>query len=330
MTDDTVTPVDIDDNLDDFEDQFYQRTPKAKEPEEKVEEEIDEAEEEVPEDDPLATEDEKEAEEDAEDDPEEDPEPEPKPKPKNKTQERIEKLVAKTREQERREAELIRRIEELEAPREVKPAKDARELLPADAPNPDALDADGEPIYALGEFDPKFIRDLTKFTIAEETKVAREAEKAAREQEQLQATQKELADEWTAKLDKYEEIVPEIRDNIRELEDTFADIEGSYGEYLALTIMGMDAGPEIMNYLAQNIGEAQKIVASGPAAATLALGRLDARLAKAPEESKRDKKRVSTAQEPPVDRTRGRGAKFATSGDTDDLDAFEKEFFKKR
>jgi hypothetical protein len=49
----------------------------------------------------------------------------------------------------------------------------------------------------------------------------------------------------------------------------FSGIEPSYGEYLAATIMGADNGPEVMYYLSQNIGEAQKIVASGPAAATL-------------------------------------------------------------
>jgi hypothetical protein len=81
-------------------------------------------------------------------------------------------LTAKAREAERREAELIRRLEQIEArkPEEnTKPEpKPLREQLPAEAPNPDALDEDGEPIYPLGEFDPKYIRDLTKFTIAEE------------------------------------------------------------------------------------------------------------------------------------------------------------------
>jgi hypothetical protein len=49
-------------------------------------------------------------------------------------------------------------------------------------------------------------------------------------------------------------------------------------------------GPEVMRYLSQNIGEAQKIVASGPAAATIAIGRLDARLDRTTREEKRNKR----------------------------------------
>jgi hypothetical protein len=48
-------------------------------------------------------------------------------------------------------------------------------------------------------------------------------------------------------------------------------------------MMGLDNGPDVMHYLSQNIGEAQKIVASGPAAATIAIGRLDARLSVPPQ-----------------------------------------------
>lgn len=328
MTDDTVTPVDISDNLDEFEADFYSKTP-AKD-DTVVTNQIEE--EEAPEDDPLApSEDEAEADEpeaETESDEDEDEEPEDKPKPRNKTQERIEKLVAKTREQERREAELIRRIEQLEASGEKAP-KPVREMLPVEAPNPDAKGDDGEPVYPLGEFDPAFIRDITKFTVEQEVKAVREAEAQAQHQKAFAAAQQELANNWMEKLDAYEEVEPEIRENIRDLTDTFQSIDQGYGEYLASTIMLMDEGPAIMNYLANNIGEAQKIVASGPAAATLALGRLDAMLAGPKQESKRNIQKVSSAQEPPVTRTRGSGGKFTTPPDTDDLDAFEKIFYAK-
>jgi hypothetical protein len=92
--------------------------------------------------------------------------------------------------------------------------------------------------------------------------------------------------------------------------------------------MSCDNGPEIMYYLSQNIGEAQKIVASGPAAATLAIGRLEAQLSKPKQEELKRNKRVSETPPPPEQRTRGVNGRFATRPDTRDLAAFRKEFFK--
>jgi hypothetical protein len=131
-------------------------------------------------------------------------------------------------------------------------------------------------------------------------------------------------------LDKAEAEEPDIRENIRTLTEVFADIEPNYGEYLASTIMFSDYGPQIMNYLSQNIGEAQRIVASGPAAATLALGRLESKfIASTQQEEKRNTRQVSNAAPPPTERARGRGGQFTVAPDTDNLDAFEKEFYKK-
>jgi hypothetical protein len=88
-----------------------------------------------------------------------------------------------------------------------------------------------------------------------------------------------------------------------------------------------------MEYLSQNIGEAQKIVASGPAAATLAIGRLEAKLqsplVRANEEEKRNKKISGSAPPPP----QGRCAvvlkeEQAVRPDTTDLAAFKREFLK--
>jgi hypothetical protein len=69
-----------------------------------------------------------------------------------------------------------------------------------------------------------------------------------------------------------------------------------------------------------------------PAAATLAIGRLDAKFNKPPvQRKKRNTKKVSEAPKPPESsRSRGSGGKFAVAGDTDDLDAFEKEFYKRK
>jgi chemotaxis protein histidine kinase CheA len=333
LTDDTVNPVDISNDLEAFENDFFGKTT----PEPVVDEPTEEAEAEVEaeiEDDTLATvEDDEptepeaeEPEEETEDEPEEEVEPEPK-KGKKTAKERIEELVAKNREAERREAELIRRLEALEAQKEVKAEKPLREALSDNAPHPDAVDDDGEPIYPLGEFDPTYIRDLTKFTIAEETKLI-EAEKAKKaEAARIEAEQKELSDAWGDKVAKAEEEYPDIRSAITDLADVFVDIEPGYGEYLATTIMSSDYGPELMYYLSQNIGEAQKIVASGPAAATLALGRLEARFEKPKTQEQKRNKVPSKAPAPPKN-TRGNQGKFDASPDTDDLEAFEKVFFK--
>ena len=331
-TDDNVDNNNI--NTDDqssFEQLFFNGEPVVEdEPanEEVVEEEVEDQLGEEGEDlDPSATDDED------DDEPEEEEKPRSK-KNRNSAQERINKLTADKREAERREAALIRRLEELEAAvkketKEQAPLK--KDDLPDGAPNFDAVDEKGEPIYPLGEFDPKFIRDLTKFTIEQETKALREQEARQAQERQLEQARAQLQTEWIEKLEKYEEEVPDVRENIAELTEAFSDLEPMYGEYLASVIMASEAGPQIMHYLSDNIGEAQKIVASGPAAATLALGRLEARLIKSSneKETKRNNKRVSDAPSPPENLTRGSNGQFAVRPDTDDLRAFEREFFKK-
>lgn len=342
MNTEDTNNVDIDDtNLEDFETKFYGSSP-AKESVDEVREDKEEAEEEVVEneDDSLAPdEDEDEAEEeeaDEDEDSEEEEEVEEVPTPKqkrNKTQERIEKLVAEARQAERDRDALRAEFEKFRAEHEVKTKEEApniREQLLPDAPSPDAVDDKGEPLYELGEFDPKFIRDLTKFTIEQETKAAKaEAAKEA-EQARLTAQQDEIKNKWADNVTKAEAELPELREKLKTMGDTFGSIEPDYGEYLATTIMNSDVGPQIMYYLSQNIDEARKIVASGPVAATLALGRLEAKLTPpSEEEKKRNSKQVSKAAAPPEERTRGSGGKFTVAMDTDDLDAFERVFLKK-
>lgn len=334
--------VDITDDLNEFEKDFYGKTspsPTAEADEPVEEENEDQIADDLGEDDnPPATEDEDDDEASENDEPEgedeEDEEPAPKAKKKRASvQERINELTADKHEERRMrlaaEAELAR-LRELANENKVqdKP-KDVREMLPAGAPSPDAKDADGNPIYDLGEFDPQYIADLTRFTIQQETKAAREAEAQERQAAALREAQQQLADAWVERLDTYEAEVPEIREDIKELTDTFQSIEPMYGEYLATTIMSSEVGPQIMHYLSQNIGEAQKIVASGPAAATLALGRLEAKLTAATQREEKRNKKVTAAKEPPKDHSRGAQGRFSVPPDTDDLDAFEREFYKK-
>jgi hypothetical protein len=326
--------VDMDD-LDAFETEFFQQEPAE---EKKVTEEVVEESNEN-EDDHLAPDDEDEAEaeeaEGEEEDEESDPEPEPKPKPKSKAQQRIEKLLERERLANERAEALEKRLSALEASNKPEATQEEqapalRDQLPADAPNPDALDKDGNPVYALGEFDPKFIRDITKYTITQEMNAKQEREQQEARERMVAEQRQVIQDKWLEKLEAAEEETPDIRESISDLVDTFQNVEPAYGEYLASVLMSSDAGPQIMYYLSQNIGEAQKIVASGPAAATLAIGRLEARLAPTEaKEEKRNTKRVSDAPPPPENRSRGSGGKFAVSPDTDDLDAFEREFFKR-
>jgi uncharacterized phage infection (PIP) family protein YhgE len=331
LTDDTVTSVDNGDNLEAFEAEFY-GTAKAVVEEAPQEEEVaDLGEDENP---PATDEDAEEAEAadaEPESDEDEDEVEEPQPK-KNKVsaRERIEQLNKQVREAERREADYLRRMEQLEAAIKEKASEEQvplREQLPAKAPNPDAKDENGDAIYPLGEFDGQYIADLAEYTINEKMKAVEERRQQEERQREFQQAQEALKNEWIDKLEKYEEEVPEVRENIRELTDTFSSLDPGYGEFLATSLMGSEYGPQIMNYLSQNIGEAQKIVNSGPAGALFAFGRLEAMFTKPAKSEERKEKKMSKAPAPPEDRNRGTGGKFAVRPDTDNLDAFEKAFF---
>lgn len=316
------------DDLEAFENEFYGKE-QPKETAE-VEEEANEEELET-EDNPLATDDDNE-----EDDDEEDEVDEPKPAKKSKksAKERIDELTAARRESEREAAALRRELEELRRERnEVKEREEPKAAKPEAVangfPQPDAVSEEGEPLYPLGEFDPAYIRDLTKYTIEQETKAAREQEAREAQEREIQEELERVQAHWAERVAEVEKELPDLREHISELTDTFQDIEPAYGEFLATTIMSSEYGPQIMYYLSQNIGEAQKIVASGPAAATLALGRLEAKFEFKAEETKRNKK-VSNAPEPPALRVKGTDGRFTVRPDTDDLDAFEREFYKQK
>ena len=270
---------------------------------------------------------------------EDEPEEEPKDKgrkPKSRYQTRIDELTRTAREAERREAALLARLEALETKNQSVQEDSSQEsiadTLPPGAPKPDDVDAKGVAKYPLGEFDPNFIRDMTKFSVKMEIQAAEEARAAAEAERQKSAQVEAIRTEWNQKLDAAEEEIPEIREHIADLVNVFQTVEPSYGEYLATLVMTSENGPAIMEYLSQNIGEAQKIVASGPTAATLAIGRLEAKLENLSKprpsgEEKRNKK-PSGAPPPPAATTRGsKGGKVNTRPDTEDLAAFKRDFF---
>jgi hypothetical protein len=276
------------------------------------------------EDDTLATNEAEDTSEAQTDDNEVDDTPVEKPK-KQTAQERISELTRARREAERRAEELQRKLEELQTPKSA-PATEPEPTV-AGAPAPDDVNEDGTDKYALGEFDPAFIADLTRYNINKMY-----AEKEAEQQQKLaEKAQKQEAEqavvEWEGRLQEAEKgDIPDIRDKTVTIVEEFSDLDTGYGDYLASVLMSMDKGTQVISYLADNLEEARAIVALGPQKATIALGRIEARFI-TPEQGKTVKPKVTTAPEPPKQFNRGAGGKFTVPDDTDDLDAFEAKFF---
>lgn len=324
---DTNTPVaEVTDDLDAFSEQFFgqgivtsDEVPLTPEPEVKPDELEDTPDpvEDAPTPEPDASEPEDEAEPEAD-----------KPKGKQSAQDRIRELTAARKEAERREESLRAEFEKLKALVEGKTENKA-EPAPApsnDGPTPDDLNEDGSEKYPLGEYDPRYIRDLTKHTIKVEREAAdREAEEA-RKANTAKDEQDALTAEWTEKLVEAQKTYPDLQERVQVLDDTFAGVDPAYGEFLASTVMGMDYGPDVLYYLANNLDEATKIVNSGPTRAVIALGRLEARFEKTEEVTKT---KLSAAPTPPPT-NRGSAPAVGVSPDTDDLDAFSKLYFAKK
>jgi hypothetical protein len=331
-TDDNSNPVDMDD-FEAFQNDFYGR--KAVEPEPK--EEVEESEDHEIEDNPLAPEDEVEDSEEEQEDEEtevsEEPKPEAKEKKKSSLQIRIDELVADRRIAQEQLLLLQREFADFKARAEASPKQEPPSLseqLPPEAPKPTDVDKEGNALYPLGEFDPKFVEALSKFS------AKREFENLRKEQEQKAAAEAEararaeLRNQWSQKVEQAKEELPDFNEKVGNLVHAFEGVDPAYGDFLASTIMNCDNGPAIMYYLSQNIGEAQKIVASGAHAATFAIARISAQLEKPVVKEEQATPKLSEAPEPPVIRTRGAGGKFEVSDDTDDLAAFQRKFYNKK
>lgn len=327
-SDTQIENVDVDtDNLDDFSDTFFGKA-KVAEPEVEDVEEVSET--------PSATEEVEEStvdEADGDDAPADDEDEDEKPsqaKGRKSARERIDELTAKARQAERRADAAERELAaaKVQTPANEKEVRQAPEALDTGAPTPDDVLENGDLAYPLGEFDPKYIRDLTRFTIRQENEVARKEDEQARQNEALEQEERVLVQEWTVKLNDAAERLPDFREKVAELEDTFSDLDPNYGKYLATTIMSLEFGPEVLDYLADHPDEAQTIVAAGPTRATIALGRIEARFASGDEVEKG--KVVTTQAPPPPPKNKGSHGKVSVAADTDDLDAFEKQFFSKK
>lgn len=329
MADDPIINADTDD-LTAFETEFFKPTNHQKKEVLDQTDEPDEPEEAPDDADPVedANEDATEGGEDTDeqdDGSEEEVDPEPKKKPKRSAQERIDELTREKYE-ERRAADL--KIAELEARLNLldKPVQKEEPVvgrMPDGAPDPNGL-KDGLPVYPLGEFDPEYIRDLTRFTIKTEQDAADKFRKERDQQAQNDSVRQQAQLVWQGKLEEAQKEYPDIREKINSLEPVITGLDPNYGQYLVDVIMSLDNGPQVLRYCADNPKEAREIVSSGAAVATVKLGRLDALLSKAPVEAKK----VTRAPTPPARVTRGTSGQFSVPADTDDLEAFEREFFR--
>lgn len=253
----------------------------------------------------------------------------PKPK-KNRFQERIDELTSARREAERENKALREEFEnlkkQLEQNKEPTPTKEVSE-----GPQPSDLNEDGTEKYPLGEFDPQYIRDLTKFALEQERIALREREQFEAEQRKADEARAALQASWQEKLGPAQERYPDFMDKGQQLVDSFSDLDPAYSEYLTNTLMSMEYGPDVLYYLSNNPDEARKIVNSGAINATVSLGRIEAKFAFAQEEKQKARPRVSQAPTPPTHVNKGSAvATIDIPVDTDDLEAFEKVFLKKK
>lgn len=339
MSDENNT-VDTNDNLDDFSAELFgTKETQSNEPAvEDSSEELDTTDEteegnplETDNDDDVQETDESDTDEGDEPDDAEEDEEEEEAKPQKKTsrfQERINELTARAKEAERKEQETFKRLEQAIAKLQNTPDKEVEQNTDTSfvAPSKDDLLESGEAKYPLGEYDPKYIEDLTKYSILKnQREIQAEADKRIESERQSIADQA-LQSQWQEKLSKAKENLPDLVEKSNQLEDTFRDLDPTYGEYLAKTIMQMDNGPEVLHYLGSNIEEAQEIASSNPTRATLALGRLEAKIAAS---KTRVPKKVSKAPKPPRTLNRGSSVSKSIAPDTDDLAAFEQMLFRK-
>lgn len=318
----TEAQIDLSDDLDAFEADFFGQkqpdTPPASE--EAEQDEGNEAEVESTEA------------QNTEDDLDEEVEEQPKAEaPKKKTvQDRIDELV-RQREEAKRDADarieaLRKEFEEKLAAANPKPTPEKK----SSEPSPDDLAEDGTPKYALGEFDPQYIRDLTRHTLEQERIQAAERQRQEDQQRQETQAREALMTEWNGRVETAKAEYPDFVEKSQNLLNGFNNLDQGYAGYLSTVIMSMDKGADVLYYLSNHPEEATKIVNSGAQKATLALGRIEARFIEA--DKPLAKPKVTKAPPPPPPQTRARGtngAFISVAPDTDDLSAFEKEFFRR-
>lgn len=333
MSTENETIVAVEDDLDLFSEQLFGQSNPDPEPASSEDvEDVDPEEVDAPTEDTHGDGDEDP--EDAEID-ESDPDPEPAPEPakkKNRFQERIDELVGDKRETERRLDAALKALEQFTKNAQPEPAQSVPVVEENTGPNPDDVLEDGTDKYPLGELDPNYIRDLTRHTLHEERAKLKQADEAEAAQRQADTARAELQSSWNEKLGPAKERYPDLEERGAPfLEDLGSKIDSAYGEYLTTVLMGLDNGPDVLNYLVNNPDRAVEIVGSGYTRATLALGAIDAKFTDAEAEKKSAKPIVSKAPTPPPHVNKGAAVSMPdVPDDTDDLDAFERKLFPKK
>lgn len=252
-----------------------------------------------------------------------------KPK-KNRFQERIDELTESRRRAEREAEDLRKRLEALEAARTSEDQNKAP--TPTDSvesegrPDPNALNEDGTMKYPLAEYDPQFNIDLTMWTIDQATKERETKQAEQTKQLERDEAQAQLQQHWNTEVESARERYPDFMEKGEQLVSVFEGIDDGYGQYLTNTLMDMENGTDVLYYLANNVDEAKKIVDSGPMKATIALGRLQAKFEQG--DKPKPAPKVSSAPTPPPQNKGSAAARPGVAPDTDDLDAYAKEFFK--
>lgn len=329
MSNETETPViEVNDDLDAFSSEFFgENKPDESKPEDIAK---SEAEDESDTDDGNETPSESEDVNNEDDDTSEEGSKDNAEKPKsNRFQERISELTAARREAERRANDLEARLAKLEnpQPKDDTPAPD-RKVETEAGPSPTDKNDDGSDKYPLGEFDPEFIRDLTKFSINQAQTEARKTAADDAERQRLEQEATALQAEWEEKRISASDRYSDYQEKTQALESVFTGIDEQYGNYLAQTLMEMEHGPDVLYHLANNPDEARRIVGLGAKKATIALGRLEAKFDSV--ETPQPEVRPTKAPTPPPQNKGSGGGRKTVTPDTDDLDAFADLFFKKK
>lgn len=325
MSETEVTTDNTDqDNLDDFSTDFFGRKPDVeKTTQTKVEAEQDDQENHEPEETEALTPDDEQDEAELQEEIKE---------PKRKTvQDRIDEVV-RQREELRREsaAEINKLRQELEDFKKSQ-ARAAEQPKEPQEPNHDAVDANGNPVYALGEFDPQYIRDLTRYTLQQEREKVQAEMAESQRQAVAQQEQQALQTKWDGQVTEAAQEYPDFVEKGQALLRNFENLDQSYAGYLSSILMQMDKGTDVLYYLSNNPDEAIKIVNSGAQKATLALGRIEAKFIEADAQKQLAKPKVSKAPPPPTERARGtNGAFVSVAPDTDNQEDFEALFFRKK
>lgn len=301
----------LDDNVelsDDLKNGVQEQTPpETKTPDEAV---TDDADESVDQDDGSGDEGEDEGTEEA---------PKVK-KPKQKASERIKELNAKLREAERnleqeREKSVDTRIERLEkllnGGKNEATVEDSRV-----SPDPNDLSK-----YPLGRLDDRYIEDQIAYTAEKMV----EQQFGSFRQRQADDVARAAAEQQTNDL---LEKVSTITDKGLPIFDDFMETvvePGMKGEY-QLTQVTFEAaveaehGAEVLHALATNKAEAARVANLSP------YQQIRYVTDKSTEIASKRKAKPPRAGAPPQHQSRGSSGKFGASGDTDDLEAFEKEW----